>query len=41
MSRFWKNILWAIVTLLFISFLFSLFAEPGEGADDAEFESAR
>jgi cell division protease FtsH len=30
MSRFWKNILWAIVTLLFISFLFSLFAEPAK-----------
>jgi cell division protease FtsH len=28
MSNFWKNILWAIVTLLFISFLFSLFAAP-------------
>ncbi len=28
MSRFWKNILWAIVTLLFISLLFSLFAAP-------------
>jgi cell division protease FtsH len=30
MSRFWKNILWAVVTLLFISFLFSLFAEPAK-----------
>jgi cell division protease FtsH len=30
MSRFWKNILWAIVTLLFISFLFSLFAQPAK-----------
>ncbi len=30
MSRFWKNILWAIVTLLFIAFLFSLFAEPAK-----------
>ncbi len=30
MSRFWKNILWAIVTLLFVSFLFSLFAEPAK-----------
>jgi len=30
MSRFWKNILWAIVTLLFISLLFSLFAEPAK-----------
>jgi cell division protease FtsH len=30
MSRFWKNILWAIVTLLFITFLFSLFAEPAK-----------
>ncbi len=30
MSRFWKNILWAIVTLLFISFLFSLFAAPAK-----------
>jgi cell division protease FtsH len=30
MSKFWKNVLWAIVTLLFISFLFSLFAEPAK-----------
>jgi cell division protease FtsH len=30
MPRFWKNILWAIATLLFISFLFSLFAEPAK-----------
>ena len=30
MSRFWKNILWAIVTLLFVSFLFSLFATPAK-----------
>jgi cell division protease FtsH len=30
MSRFWKNILWAVVTLLFVSFLFSLFAEPAK-----------
>ncbi len=30
MSRFWKNILWAITTLLFIAFLFSLFATPAK-----------
>jgi cell division protease FtsH len=30
MSRFWKNVLWAVVTLLFITFLFSLFAEPAK-----------
>ncbi len=30
MSKFWKNVLWAVVTLLFISFLFSLFAEPAK-----------
>jgi cell division protease FtsH len=28
MSRFWKNILWAVLTLLFVAFLFSLFASP-------------
>jgi cell division protease FtsH len=30
MSRFWKNVLWAIATLLFISLLFSLFAAPAK-----------
>lgn len=30
MSRFWKNVLWAITTLLFIAFLFSLFATPAK-----------
>ena len=30
MSRFWKNILWAVSRSFFISLLFSLFAAPAK-----------
>ena len=32
MSNFVKNFLWAVATLMFISFAFSLFIEPGKEA---------